>query len=226
MRLRCGSGRVVARARQGIGGQAIDTDFRHDLSQRQRCLPASAVDDIAVRVVASAVLAPLMTRLRFAVCVSTAAVEAVDPAVVVGLADVEDHRAARAANPHQHLDIIHARTQTAALMKVDSPVRLRATSPGQRPRATRRLRDLTPGPSVFAVERIPYETPSPVATSRPARRCSDFSGSRRSLTGAGIAGDRRGWGCSWVRQRARNPLPGGGCDTGCDTSGGSRGPTG
>ena len=147
MRLHRGGGRVVAHARRSLGGQVIGTGIHHDFRWHHRCTLASPVVDIAGCVVEATAFAPLMTRLRLALGISPTRVVAVLLSAIVGLAEVDDPRAARAANTHKNLDFIHARTATAALMELAPPVRLRAPSPGQRPRATRRLRGSTPGPS-------------------------------------------------------------------------------
>ena len=126
--------------------------------------------------------ARLVTRIRRpppALATSTAAV---DLAAILGLTDVENEGATRATNPNQNADI-HERTSTAARKEVAPPARLQAPSPGQHPRATRRLRGAALGLHLFRYRAIAYETATRWATSRPpAARCTDFSGSRRSST--------------------------------------------
>lgn len=83
----------------------------------------SPVRHVVSRVVKAAFPAPLMTSLRLARRASLTAFAAVDIAVVLGLAKVDDGRAACAGNPYQNLDNIHARTPKAALIELASPVR-------------------------------------------------------------------------------------------------------
>jgi hypothetical protein len=108
MRPHRGGGRVVAHARESPSGQVIGTGIRHDLQPR-------AVVHIAGRVVETTSSTPLMTRLRLAHRVSLTAFAAVDLATVVGLAKVDDLRAARAPNPNKNIDLVHTRTAMAAL---------------------------------------------------------------------------------------------------------------
>ncbi len=111
MRFHKGGGRIVAWARRSLRGQVIGTGIRHELRWHHRCTSASAVVNIAVRVVSSTFSARLITSLRRALRVSPTAFAAVDIVVVLGLTEVDDGRAARARNPHQDLDDIHARTR-------------------------------------------------------------------------------------------------------------------
>ena len=141
-------------------------------------MPPSSVFNVAGRVIKATVAAPLVAGLRRPFRGAFAPATAVDLAAVVGLAERNDRRAHRAADPHENLRP-HARTSTAARTEVAPPVRSQAPSPGQRPRATRRLGIATPGPSSISRSPIDYE----VTRSRPSsRRCADSSGSRRSLT--------------------------------------------
>jgi hypothetical protein len=107
-------------------------------------MPTSAVVHIASRVVETTFQAPLIARLSFALRNALAAPAAIDLSPVIGLAERDDLRASGAANPHENLDL-HVRTSSAALIEVAPPVRSLAPSPGQRPRATRRLRALHRG---------------------------------------------------------------------------------
>jgi hypothetical protein len=149
MRPHRGGGRVVAQARESFSGQVIGTGIRHDLQ-------SSAVVHVAGRMVEATFSSPLLTRIRLARRVSTTAVAAVDVAPVVGLAAVENPRAARAANTHQNLDNIHARTGTAVLVELARLVVLGHLRPRQRPRATPKAQGSTPGPSSFAAETTAY----------------------------------------------------------------------
>ena len=142
MRIHRGGGRVIAHARRDLGGQVIAAEFRHAFHLRKRCAPASAVVHIAGRVVEATVPTPLMARLRRARSTLLTRLAAVDVSAVVGLTEIDDGRAARATNPHENLDIAHARTTAAALMEVARPCALGHLPPGQRSRATRRLRAL------------------------------------------------------------------------------------
>ena len=137
MRLHGGGGRIVAHARGGAAGQAIGTGIRHALRPR----PTGGGP---VRVVEPPFRAPLIARFRLAHRGATAAAAAVDLAVVVVPAEVEDLRATRAANSYENVDDLHAPTFPAARRKLASPVRLLSHSPSQRPRATRRLREASP----------------------------------------------------------------------------------
>jgi len=179
MRLHGGGGSVVAYARRTLGGQAIGTEFCHRSCRGSHSL-ATRAHGIAM------ILSPprgcLMPRLRPPAPLPHAALAAVDLPVVVERAEVDDEPAPRAGNPYEHLDIIHVRTETAALMKVAPPVRLRAPSPGQRPRATRRPRALHLGLHPFRRRRIAYAMSRAEATSRTTPRCAEFSGSPRSFT--------------------------------------------
>jgi len=141
-------------------------------------MPPSSVFNVAGRVIKATVAAPLVAGLRRPFRGAFAPATAVDLAAVVGLAERNDRRAHRAADPHENLRP-HARTSTAARTEVAPPVRSQAPSPGQRPRATRGLRIPTPGPSSISRSPIDYEVTRPSASSW---RCADSSGSRRSLT--------------------------------------------
>ena len=143
-------------------------------------MPPSSVFNVAGRVIKATVAAPLVAGLRRPFRGAFAPATAVDLAAVVGLAERNDRRAHRAADPHENLRP-HARTSTAARTEVAPPVRSQAPSPGQRPRATRGLRIPTPGPSSISRSPIDYEVTRPSASSW---RCADSSGSRRSLTAA------------------------------------------
>ncbi len=57
-------GRVVAHARHGLRDQLPGTGIRHDLHRRDRCMPTSAVDHIASRVVEATFAAPRIARVR------------------------------------------------------------------------------------------------------------------------------------------------------------------
>jgi len=141
-------------------------------------MSTGAVVGVPRCVVETSAAALLMTRLRFPSRSALAATAAIDLPAVVGLAEGDDLRALRASDPHENLGT-HAHTSTAARIEVAPPVRCQAPSPGQRPRATRRLGIATPGPSSISRSPIDYE----VTRSRPSsRRCTDSSGSRRSLT--------------------------------------------
>jgi hypothetical protein len=93
--------------------------------------------------------ARLMPRVRRPAGLAVASFAAVDLPSIVVLADVEDHGAPRATNRDQNADGLHARTSMPALIEVAPPARSRAPSPGQRPRATRRLRALHLGLHLF-----------------------------------------------------------------------------
>ena len=111
MRLHGGGGSVVAYARRTLGGQAIGTEFCHRSCRGSHSL-ATRAHGIAM------ILSPprgcLMPRLRPPAPLPHAALAAVDLPVVVERAEVDDEPAPRAGNPYEHLDIIHARTETAA----------------------------------------------------------------------------------------------------------------
>jgi hypothetical protein len=141
MRPHRGGGRVVAHARGSLGGQVIGTGIRHDL-------PLSAVVGVARRVVETTFSTPLMARLRLAHRCSLAAFAAVDMAAVVGLAEVEDPRAPRAANPHKNIDTIHAPAETAALANLPARAPSGTFALSASTRDTK-ARGTTPGPSSF-----------------------------------------------------------------------------
>ena len=105
--------------------------------------------------------------------------------MIVELAETDDLRAPCATNPRTNPVFLHARTSTAALAEVAPPVRLRAPSPGLRPRATRRLRALHLGLHLFRGHPIAYETSLNIATSRLTPRCDVSSEIGRSLTDEG-----------------------------------------
>jgi hypothetical protein len=146
MRLHCGGGRVVAWARRSLGGQAIGTEFCHRSCRGSHSLATRAH---GIAMIISPPRGCLMPRLRQPAPLTRAALAAVDLPAVVERAEVDHEPAPRAGNPYENLDTIHARTPTAALIEVAPPVRLRAPSPGLRPRATRRLRALHLGLHLF-----------------------------------------------------------------------------
>ncbi len=186
MHLHGGGGRVVAQARQGTGGQANGTGCHHDLAARPvHYVPRGMVESPLARL--------LTSRLRRPSRRSPTPLAAVDVPPVVALADVEDLCAPGAANPHEDPDNFHASAATTALTKLALPVRPLAPSPGQRPRATRRLRAAIPGPSAFAVETIDYETQPQRASFRRMTRGAKFSGSSRPLTARSRSRTNRGW---------------------------------
>ena len=147
MRLHRGGGRVDAHARRGLGGQVIGTGIRH---RRREGPTTTAMVAHRVTMIEPTLLARLMSRICRTARITTALLAAVDLPAILGLADVEHGRALRTTNRDQDLDgIIHARAPMAALLEVAPHVRLRALSPGQRPRATRRLRALHLGLQLF-----------------------------------------------------------------------------
>jgi hypothetical protein len=164
MRPRSGGGRVVTRGRQSLGGQVTGTGIRHELHLRLRGKPPSAVDNIVRRVVPTTFPTPLMARIRLARRVALAAVAAVDVSTIVRLAAVEERRAARAANSHQYFDNVHARTTAAAFMELAPPARGRASSPRSASTRDTKAQGANPGPSSFAVGKIPtrHREPSPI----------------------------------------------------------------
>jgi hypothetical protein len=86
-------------------------------------MQASAVVDVASRVVEATLAASLVTRLRLAARSPLAAPAAIDLPPVVGPAERDDLRASGAANPHENLHL-HARTSMAALIEVAPPAAL------------------------------------------------------------------------------------------------------
>ena len=177
-----GGGRVVARARHGLRDQLPGTGIRHDLHRLDRCMPTSAVVHVPSRVVETTFAAPLIARLRLSSRSALEAPAAIDLSAVIGLAEHDDLRASGAANPHENLDF-HARTSSAVLIEVAPPVRSRAPSPGQRPRATRRLRILLLGLHPFRGPRSPTSPrPTSPLLGWPTPRCTVSYGSWRSLT--------------------------------------------
>ena len=149
-----GGGCVVAHARHGLRHQLIGTGIRHDLHRHHRCMPSSAVVHVASCVIKATFGAPLISSLRFALRGSLTAAAAVNLPAIIRLAKVHDLPAFGAANPHKDLHL-HARTSTAALIEVAPLVCSRAPSPGQRPRATRRLRIRLLGLHPFCGPRSP-----------------------------------------------------------------------
>jgi hypothetical protein len=151
MRLHRGGGRVVAHARRHLGGQVSDTVIRH----RPRFdLPPAAMGSHRVSMIKLPLQARLMPCIGSPTCqpiAHSATSRTVDLAVIVELAETDDRQAPCATNPRTNPVFLHARTSTAALAEVAPPVPLRAPSPGQRPRATRRLRLYTWAFIYFAV---------------------------------------------------------------------------
>lgn len=164
MRLHGGGGRVVAWARRSLSEQVIGTVIRH---RTARAPTSSTSGPHRVAVIETSLRARLMPRVRSPTPAPAASTATVDLSAILGLTDVEDQRAPRAANPNQNADI-HVRTSTAARKEVAPPARLQAPSPGQHPRATRRLRGAALGLHLFRYRAIAYETGTRWATFRPA----------------------------------------------------------
>lgn len=151
MRLHHGGGRVDVRAGRSCRGQVNGTGIRHELHWHRRCFQMGAVHRVAICVVAAPELGPLVPRPRVAPALPSTVIVAmaVNLSVVVGLAEVEDLRAASAANPHKFFDKIHARPTTAALLEVAPPGGPRASSPGQRPTRDTRAQGSYPWAFIF-----------------------------------------------------------------------------
>jgi hypothetical protein len=154
MRLLDGGGRGVACARRHLGGKLIGTLIRHS----PRCEPPSRpIRSHRIAVIELTLRARLMSRVgrpsgQTVADLTTA--RAVDLAVIVDLAEVKDPPAPRATNLRKS----HARTSATVLAELAPPVRPRAPSHGQRPRATRRPGLVTWAFIYFAVEQIAYAT--------------------------------------------------------------------
>jgi hypothetical protein len=184
MRPHHGGGRVVAHARHRLGGQVAGTGIRH---RRGSTAPSIAMAPHRVTMIEPSFRARLMPRVRRPAGPAVASVAAVDLASIVALADVEDHRAPRARNRDQNANRLHARTSMAALIEVAPPARSRAPSPGLRPRATRRLRALTPGPSSISRSSIATRRrdPSPLLGRRLDAPISPDLGDRQDFITTG-----------------------------------------
>lgn len=129
-RLHLGGDRVVARARRSLGRQVIGTGIPHDLLREP---PSSAVRDVVIGVVEAAFPTRLMTCLRGACGLPSAAGLAVDVAAVIRRAAVEDAPAPGASNGDQHLGGVHGGSPRSELVPRRRP---EAPSPRPRPRAT------------------------------------------------------------------------------------------
>jgi hypothetical protein len=156
MHLHSGGGCVVARARPSLLGQLVGTGIRH----RRAGQPSScSMVPHRVAMIEATLPARLMPGVRRTTCIALARLASVDLTAILGLAHVENDAAPPAANRDQNAILVHARTSTAAHKELAPPSRLQAPSPGQRPRATRRLREPTLGlhpcaPSMGAVLRV------------------------------------------------------------------------
>ena len=173
--LHLGGDRVVTRARRSLGGQLVGTGFPHALRRRRRVPPARAVRRIVVRVVPTAFLARLMPRLRGACGLPSAAVPAVDVPTILGLAAIEDATASftSASDLDEYLDDVHER---AALGTCPASPTSGTFAPSASTRDGR-LRDATPGPSLFTLLADRLRRDELLATSRRSVPCPDFYGS-------------------------------------------------
>lgn len=139
MLLHCGGEHVVTRARPGLRGQLIGTEFCH---RRRFSLFSPPVRAHRVTMVKAPPRTRLVRRFRTTPSRVPAVLAAVDVSAVAGLTDVPNGPAPGASNLDQNLDVIHARTTAGALIKLAPLGRLRAPSLRQRPRATEGNRPL------------------------------------------------------------------------------------
>ncbi len=108
-----GDPRGVAWARQRVSGQAMRTGIRHDPCGYGRDPTSGSIGCVVIRMIASTLLRLLVLDVGPTLRALPADVVAVDLAVIIARAKVNDDEAACASNLHQN-DVFHALSASTA----------------------------------------------------------------------------------------------------------------